>query len=54
MIKETLRGAGKDVTYGFIDGSCKGNPVTCGARACLFFPNQEKYPNQCPKDFQFF
>ena len=42
MIKETMRGAGKDVTYGFTDGLCRENPGSCGAGACMFFPNQEK------------
>ena len=37
-----MRGAVKDVTYGFTDGSCRWNPGPCGAGACLFFPNQEK------------
>ena len=42
VIEETLRGAGKDVTYELTDGSCRGNSVPCGAGACLFFPIQEK------------
>ena len=37
-----MKGAGKDVTYGFTDGSCRENHGPGSAGACMFFPNQEK------------
>ena len=42
MVDGTMMEAGNDVIYGFTDGSCRGNPGSCGAGACIFLSNQER------------
>ena len=42
VIHGQIKSEGKDVIYGFTDGSCRGNPGPCGAGACLFLPNEER------------